>query len=146
MSLKVMDGARTLDGANHEPDLDNRTLVVEMEATMISPILNMVDFTEVMYQILVTNVDTGATLVVKARESNKGTNFTDIPGASITFPPNTTNDAQWIDIDWKHPDRKRHVDLHARVTGANTATLSATSLRVAPRGGDMTPDESFTVA
>lgn len=147
MSLKVMDGVRTLDGANHTPDLPGTTLTVGGTETANTTGAEMKDFFELLASILVTSVAAGCTLVVKAQESNEASaNFTDIPGASITFAANTANDAQWIDVNWKHPDRKRYGRLTATVTGANAATLSATTLRVGPHGGDMTADDSFTEA
>ncbi|GAG44021.1 unnamed protein product, partial [marine sediment metagenome] len=119
------------DGANSTPDLVSTTLTVGGTATANTTGVDMVAHSEYLACIQVTSVAAGCTLVVKAQESNEAAaNFTDVTGAAITYAANTVNDAQWVDVDWRHPDRLRYARLTATVTGANAAVLSANTLRV----------------
>lgn len=143
--LKVMDGARTLDGANHTPDLPYSTLTVGGTATANTTGVDMKAHAEFLACVCVSAIAAGATLTVKAQESNEAAaNFADIADASMEFAANTANDAQWFSVDWNHPDRLRYARLTATVTGANTAKLSANTLRVHKTDGPQTKDDAFT--
>lgn len=147
MSMKVMDGARALDGTNLTADIVQTTLTVGGTATVNSTGVEMTDFFEFLAHILVTSVDAGATLVVVAQESNEAAaNFTNITSATQTFAATAANDSAWFDVDWKHPDRGKYARLSATVTGANTAVLSGATFRIQPHGGPVTADASVVEA
>ncbi len=143
MSLKVMDGARTLDGANSTCDIAHQTLTVGATAQANSAGVDMTNFFEVMAHVNVLSTAAGCTLTVYGQESDDNSTFTNISGSSQVIAPSQANDSVWLDVNWKNPTRKRYFRVSALATGANAAILSAATLRVGPHGGDMTVDDSF---
>jgi len=141
MSLKVIDGAKAIDGANLACDIDYQTLTVGGTANVESTSVDMSEFFELLAHITVDAVDAGCTLKVAVQESDEAdASFTNITGALAEFAAGAADDSVWMSVNWKHPDRKRYARLQAIVTGANTALLTAGTLRVQPHGGPMSVD------
>lgn len=145
MSMKVMDGARTIDGANSGTDIPYQTLTVGMTAQANSTGVDMSNHFELLATFLAPAVAAGCTLTCLVQESDEAAaNFTNITGAAATIAAGSANLAEWISVDWKHPDRKKYARLSMLATGANTATVAALSLRVNEGGGDVDADDNMT--
>ena len=142
MSLKVMDGMRTLDGANYGLDIPPANYA--NANTMNGTGIDMNDFFELIATAM-TGVVTGtAVCTVKVQECDtSGGTYADVSGAEATFTNNAeSNLCKVIDVDWKHPDRKRYARVQNVVSVANAAIIGVSTLRVQPKGGDMTADTS----
>lgn len=144
MSLKVMNGARTLDSANLVTDIAYQTLTVGGTAQVNSTGVDMSGHAEFLACCMGMAVHANATLTWYIQESDEAAaNFVNISGATKVMAASSANDAAWIDVNWKHPDRLKYGRIVAIATGANTATVAATSLRVQQINGDVTADASF---
>lgn len=136
MSLKVMQGAKTVDAANYLPDIKYLTLTVGATAQANSTGVDMSEHFEFIAVCSAYAVAAGCTLTWYVQESDTvGGTYTNITGASVVCAASAVNLSKWFTVNWKHPDRKRFARLSAIVTGANTATIAANSLRVNPSGG-----------
>ena len=141
MSLRVSDGARTLDGANY--GLDIAPANYANANTMNSIGIDMVDFFEVMAMIQLGVIVGTAVVTVYGQESDDNSTFTNISGSSLAFT-NAANSNQGgvLAVNWKHPDRKRYFRVSGVVSVANAAIYGVSTVRVAPHGGPITKDTS----
>lgn len=137
MSMKVIDGARTLDGANFGCDLP--PLSIASGNTRNSTGVDMSGHYE-----LIANVEAGVvntSVAVTVQESNESAaNFTNITGAVVTM--NTNNTSKVMSVDWKHPDRKKYARLQGITAGGGATLYGATTLRVAENAGPVSLDSS----
>lgn len=130
--MRVIDGAKTLDGANNASDIAHANYAAANTMNSTS-----VDMQDPGHHELVANVRTGtllgtATLSVAIQESNEAAaNFTNVAGAHLNFAATDDNKSRWASVDWTHPDRKRYARLSG-VTANNTVEYSAATLRVRP--------------
>lgn len=142
MSLKVMDGMRTLDGANYGLDIPPANYA--NANTMNGTGVDMNDFFELI-AIAQAGVIVGtavATVAVQECDTSGGT-YANVTGASVAFTAAAeSNLCKIIDVDWKHPDRKRYARVQNVVSVANAAIIGVSTLRVQPKGGPMTKDTS----
>jgi len=70
-----------------------------------------------------------------------------VTDAEAVFTANAeSNMCKVIDVDWKHPDRKRYARVQNVVSVANAAIIGISTLRVQPKGGPMTADDSVAEA
>lgn len=146
MSLKVMDGMRTYDGANYGLDIPPANYA--NANTMNGAAIDMIDFFELI-AIACTGVVTGtAVATVKVQECDTaGGTYTNVTDAEAVFTANAeSNMCKVIDVDWKHPDRKRYARVQNVVSVANAAIIGISTLRVQPKGGPMTADDSVAEA
>lgn len=129
--LRVINGARAVDGANNASDIPN--LNYAAANTMNSTAVDMSGHME-----LLVNASTGAltgtaTLALTVQESNEsGANFTNISGSNMNFAATDDNKSLWQSVDWTHPDRKRYARVQG-ITANNTVEYGARTLRVRPR-------------
>lgn len=129
MSLKVIHGAKVLDGTNYTPDIvyADRTVNTTVNSTAV----DMVNHFELIVHLLTAVIDAGATVTVQLQESNESSaNFTNISGAIFTKTASHDNHSAWMSVNWKHPDRKRYVRLQGFTAGANSGAYSASTIRM----------------
>lgn len=146
MSLKVMDGMRTLDGANYGLDIPPANYA--NANTMNGTGVDMADFFELIATAISGVVTGTAVATVKVQESDTlGGTYADVSGASQVFTAAAeSNLCKVISVDWKHPDRKRFGRAQNVVSVANAAFIGVSTLRVQPKGGPMTADTSVAAA
>ena len=132
MSLKVMDGARTIDGANIGGDLSAENVAAStVNATSVD--MSSPGHHELLVAISCGVLTGTGTLAVFVQESNEAAaNFTNIASAIQSFAATNDNTSKWISVDWKKPDRKRYARVVA-TTALNSTVYSALTLRVQPR-------------
>lgn len=144
MTLKVMDGARTLDGANSTPDLPHED---QANTTVNTTGFDMNDFMELLVNVNTGVVDASQVGGVYVQESNDNSTFANISGASVAWNgASSSNLSDWISVNWKHPDRKRYARLSGVFGATNSAAAGAVGLRVQPKGGPVSADGSMTAA
>ena len=141
MSIKVIDGARTLDGANNGLDIAPANYATGNTANSTG--VDMSEFFELIAMVQAGVVVGTATVTVYAQESDDNSTFTNISGASVSFVNNAdSNTGQVLSVNWKHPGRKRYARVSGVVSVANAAIYGVSTLRVQPHGGPMTIDSS----
>lgn len=141
MSMKVMDGLRTLDGANAAIDIT--PLSRASGTTTNSTSADMSGHFEFLASVQAGVVNTSVAVTVQ--ESNEAAaNFANIATAVVTM--NTTNTHKVISVNWKHPDRKRYVRLQGITAGGGATLYGAVGLRVQQCNGDVTADSSVVEA
>lgn len=129
MSLKVIDGLRTLDGANHKIDIPAQS--VASGATVNGTSHDMSDHNELLAAFLGGAVTGAGSLACVVQESNEAAaNFTNVAGATVTIT--TANFGQLMSVDWRSPLRKRYARLSVTAS-VNTVAVSAAGLRVGNR-------------
>jgi len=146
MSIKVMDGARTLAGATATADIPIANYA--NANTMNSTGVDMKDHFELLVALIGGVVTGTAVVTLYAQESNEAAaNFTNIASATATLTAAAeSNLSKWISVNWKHPDRKRYARVSGVVSVANAAFYGALTLRVGPHGGAVTADGALTEA
>ena len=140
MSLKVIDGARTLDGTNNGVDIPPANYA--NGNTMNSTGIDMKDFFELIGMVQAGVVIGTAQVDVYVQESNDDSTYTNITGAQVTVANTESNTGQVFSVNWKHPDRKRYARVSGVVSVANGAIYGVSTLRVQAHGGDMSVDSS----
>jgi hypothetical protein len=144
--LRVVDGAYTLAAGTFTIDIPYKTLTVGGTANAESTGVDMSGHWEFLANVCGYVIDAGCTLTVTVQESDEAAaSFTNITGASHSYAAGSANDSKWFSVSWRNADRKKYARLQAIVTGANTATLSAVTLRVLPNAGPINTDASFDV-
>lgn len=143
MSLKVIDGVRTVDGTNAAIDIPYATYAAANTTNGASH--DMKDHFEFIATLHVSNSGTTTTIMVNVQESNDGSTWANIANAGVTVGVNTQNKSYLISVDWKHPSRKRFSRLQSVIGGASTsAVFSASGMRVAQSGGNVAVDSNVT--
>ncbi len=126
MGLKVMDGARTLDGANNGIDAP---AVGATAGTVNTTGVSMADHEELMVCLAVGVMTGTGTLAVAVQESNDDTTYTNISGALVSVAADGDNTGYIIDVDWRHPDRMKYARVQA-ITANNTCFHSIQTIRL----------------
>ena len=139
MSLKVMDGLRTLDGANMTCDLppaDRTNTAVNTTG------VDMSAHNELLVSVQQGVVDAGQVGSVKVQESNEAAaNFTDITGAVASFNgAASSNLTQVISVDWRSPERLKYARLVGTFGSTNSALVGAVTMRVGAKKDVQTAD------
>jgi hypothetical protein len=144
MSLKVMDGLRTVDGANAAVDIAIANYA--SGNTMNGTSHDMKDHFEFLVSAQAGVVTGTAVVTIVVQESNEAAaNFANVASAAVSFANNAnSNQAKLISVNWKHPDRKRYARVQGLVTVANAAFYGVHAMRVAPHGGPVTADSALT--
>ncbi len=144
MSLKVIDGLRTIDGANAAMDMNIQTITAVNTVNGSSH--DMKNHFEFIAVCLNDATEAGATCTFVGQESNDDSTFTNISGSSAVIAADSANTVELIQVDWKHPDRKRYARVAAVVTGANTSIVGIVGMRVQAKGGDLSVDDNVDIA
>lgn len=124
--LKVIDGARTLDGANSGIDLT--PISVASANNRSGPGFDMSGHLELLVSVQAGVINTSVVVVVQ--ESNDNSNFTNISGASVNMT--ATNTHKVMSVNWKHPDRQKYARVNAVAAGGGASLIGVASLRVHP--------------
>lgn len=140
MSLKVIDGLRTVDGANSGIDMAIQAIIAGNTVNGASH--DMKDHFEFLAICINDDTDVGATLTFRVQESNDNSTFTNITGASAAVASNTANTVELISVNWKHPDRQRYARVTATVSGANNGDCAVVGLRLQANAGDIDVDDN----
>lgn len=146
MSLKVINGAKIgPDSANNTPDIahaDRTNTTVNSAGVLMNDDLEQ--FAELIVMIDTGVMDASHTLNVHVQESDDNSTYTNISGASVALDEDDDNQVHVIDVDWKHPDRKKYARVSAISGATNSGAYGVRTLRVQPGGGNMDVDSVVT--
>lgn len=140
MSLHVVDGMRTFDGANYKLDLNSQSVTAQANTTSV----NMTNFSSLMVVGLCNAITGSGTGQIVVQESNEsGANFTNVSGGVANF--NAANTCRIVHVDWRDPARKQFARI-AAFNATNAVTLSAVSMRIEPKRGGINTDTNVIKA
>jgi hypothetical protein len=135
MSLKVIDGLMTLDGANYKIDIPYQA--VTAAATVNSTGVDMSAHSEFLAAFLGAAVTGAGVLTCLVQESNEAAaNFTNVTGgaSNAVTTISAANTLKVMSVDWRSPLRKKYARLSV-VAATNTVAVSAVGCRVSKKCG-----------
>jgi len=141
MSMKVMDGLRTVGGATLE--LDIPPLSRATGTTVDGPAIDMAGHFELLALAQAGLIGASSSCSVVVQESNEpAANFADVPGSTVILTASNTQ--KLVDVNWKHPDRKRYARLRMVTAGTSASLAGALTLRLNQCNGDVSKDGALT--
>lgn len=140
--LKVIDGLRTVDGANATCDIlpADRT-----NTTTNGTGVDMADFEELIAVAMIGTLDASHGQTIAIQESDEAAaNFANITSPDNTVHTSVTNTLHVWSVDWRHPDRKRYARVQVIDDATDSALTGVATMRCRPKGGVVTVDSNVT--